>query len=184
MTSRENIIITTITTTKMKSMKKQGRSMLMFVSLLRAKAVPHPRRCRNRESNAFSRHDIHRVLRCPRDQPGKLLPAVLATPSYGDGGSFTTSIACSMHIAALPAICAETLLNASSWPKWNRFVPKVDIDDLSETAAAQLPSALVHQADRSTDFPSRVETRLIMEAPQAGLHTETAVGQDLRYRVR
>jgi hypothetical protein len=60
--------------------------------------------------------------RIPAHQP----PIPVPTPTHGPGGSFT--VACGTRIAATPATCLAVILDAASYPRWNRFCRSCNID--------------------------------------------------------
>ncbi|ORY55286.1 uncharacterized protein BCR38DRAFT_452645 [Pseudomassariella vexata] len=70
----------------------------------------------------------------------------VATPTYGAGGS--ASIICSTHIAAPPATVAGIILDTTTYPSWNKWIPKVAIDSPapSPASSSDLPSSLAHLA--------------------------------------
>lgn len=48
------------------------------------------------------------------------------TPTHGSGGTFTVS--CQTRIAAPPAACLAVVLDAASYPRWNRFCRACIVD--------------------------------------------------------
>ncbi|EGO53009.1 hypothetical protein NEUTE1DRAFT_16893, partial [Neurospora tetrasperma FGSC 2508] len=50
------------------------------------------------------------------------------TPTHGQPGAGSFTIACSTHIKATPRTCLEVLLKASEYPTWNRYCRKCIID--------------------------------------------------------
>lgn len=50
------------------------------------------------------------------------------TPTHGQPGPGTFTIACSAHIKAAPRTCLEVLLKASEYPAWNRYCRECIID--------------------------------------------------------
>ncbi|EAA36189.2 hypothetical protein GE21DRAFT_842 [Neurospora crassa] len=50
------------------------------------------------------------------------------TPTHGQPGAGSFTIACSAHIKATPPTCLEVLLKASEYPTWNRYCRKCIID--------------------------------------------------------
>ncbi|KAL0469061.1 hypothetical protein QR685DRAFT_529633 [Neurospora intermedia] len=57
---------------------------------------------------------------------GSLRP--FPTPTHGQPGASSFTIACSAHIKATPRTCLEVLLKASEYPIWNRYCRKCIID--------------------------------------------------------
>ncbi|KAH6656544.1 hypothetical protein BKA67DRAFT_552289 [Truncatella angustata] len=68
--------------------------------------------------------------------------AAIPTPTLGEGGS--ASVAFSTTIAASPTRCLEILLDPSTYPTWNRWIPRVDVVSASTASEAAVPELLAH----------------------------------------
>ncbi|KAJ4413477.1 hypothetical protein N0V85_003554 [Neurospora sp. IMI 360204] len=67
------------------------------------------------------------------------------TPTHGQPGAGSFTIACSARIKAAPRTCLEVLLKASEYPSWNRYCRKCTIDaqpdgDHHSSGASSAPS--------------------------------------------
>ncbi|EMR69409.1 putative polyketide cyclase dehydrase protein [Eutypa lata UCREL1] len=80
----------------------------------------------------------------PNQEP-KYTDSVLPTPTYGPGGWMT--VACSTAIAAPPATCLAIMLDPSTYPSWNRWIPRATMEvskkSSSPTATATTPASLL-----------------------------------------
>ncbi|ETS77653.1 hypothetical protein PFICI_09715 [Pestalotiopsis fici W106-1] len=71
--------------------------------------------------------------------------AAIPTPTLGTGGS--GSVVFSTAIAATPARCLEIVLNPTTYPSWNKWVPRVVVTSASPTSAPSvLPESLAQLA--------------------------------------
>ncbi|KAI0007050.1 hypothetical protein F4779DRAFT_593990 [Xylariaceae sp. FL0662B] len=80
----------------------------------------------------------------PRNQEPRWVSPI-PTPSYGAGGS--TSIICSTSIAASPSMCLEIMLDTTTYPSWNRWIPRVLISTPNNSAPS-MPATLAHLASK------------------------------------
>ncbi|KAI1852035.1 hypothetical protein JX265_008160 [Neoarthrinium moseri] len=79
----------------------------------------------------------------PNQPPSFVAP--ISTPAYGDGG--WASIVFSTTIAASPVACLEIMLDPTTYPVWNKWVPRVTIDRAASTpVSGVLPPPLSHIA--------------------------------------
>ncbi|KAK3354197.1 hypothetical protein B0H65DRAFT_553929 [Neurospora tetraspora] len=62
------------------------------------------------------------------------------TPTHGQPGAGSFTIACSTHIKAAPRTCLEVLLKASEYPSWNRYCRKCIIDAQPDGDHQALPN--------------------------------------------
>lgn len=58
------------------------------------------------------------------------------TPTHGQPGAGSFTIACSAHIKASPRTCLEVLLKAAEYPSWNRYCRKCIIDEQPDEGGA------------------------------------------------
>ncbi|KAK3939458.1 hypothetical protein QBC46DRAFT_387983 [Diplogelasinospora grovesii] len=87
------------------------------------------------------------------ETPATLAVRPIATPTHGQGGTFT--VTCSAHIAAAPHTCLEIVLKAAEDPVWNRFCRKCSIDaqpEQSKKADAGTAAARPFQPDRGPEY--------------------------------
>jgi hypothetical protein len=90
----------------------------------------------------------------PANQTPKFVPPI-PTPSYGGGGSATVVL--SSAIAASPATCVEVVLDPTTYPAWNRWIPRVVVDSAPPVASSDMPPALVHLASRQGNLLPRTQ---------------------------
>lgn len=65
----------------------------------------------------------------------------IPTPSYGPGGSSTAIF--STVIAAPPAACLAVVLDPSTYPSWNRWIPRAVVEKAAPASALdEVPAAL------------------------------------------
>ncbi|KAI1339356.1 hypothetical protein F5Y15DRAFT_384075 [Xylariaceae sp. FL0016] len=82
------------------------------------------------------------MLNVPPNQDPKWTSEIIPQPTQGAGG--TASISYSAHIAASPVTCMEVMLDASTFPTWNKWIPKVNMMAPAENPAASTPASLAH----------------------------------------
>ncbi|KAK9802156.1 putative Coenzyme Q-binding protein COQ10 START domain-containing protein [Seiridium cardinale] len=78
----------------------------------------------------------------PNQAPAFVAP--IPTPTLGAGGS--GSIVFSTTIAASPTRCLEIMLDPSTYPTWNKWVPRVTVTSASPASGPSIPSSLAHVA--------------------------------------
>jgi hypothetical protein len=108
----------------------------------------------------------------------------LAQPTLGDSG--VASIIYSTHIAAPPLQCLQLVLDGSNYHKWNKFVPRVVMQQHFTSDTATLPSSLSHlafQADQllpGTEFCFEVHMDLENESSRL-THLVGSVLQEIEH---
>ncbi|RYP09471.1 hypothetical protein DL765_008421 [Monosporascus sp. GIB2] len=85
----------------------------------------------------------------PPNQEPKWAGSPLASPTHGPGGKAT--LICSATIAAPPATCFETTLDAGAYPSWNKFVPRVTVQSAPPSLPESTPPAVAHLLKESPD---------------------------------
>lgn len=99
----------------------------------------------------------------PLGQQCRVLDEPLPTPSFGQGGGWTLAV--SNSIAASPDVVLAAVLDPSTYPEWNRFIPKIDITS-QEPLPAEAASAL--PASARDDAHVRAGTRMTFTIYMAG----------------
>ncbi|MBH1945588.1 hypothetical protein I5L01_15315, partial [Erythrobacter sp. YJ-T3-07] len=72
--------------------------------------------------------------------------AAIPTPTLGEGGS--ASVVFLTFIAASPTKCLEILLDPSTYPKWNKWIPRVDVISAAPALSSTIPASVAHIAGK------------------------------------
>ncbi|KAH7626532.1 hypothetical protein B0T09DRAFT_368534 [Sordaria sp. MPI-SDFR-AT-0083] len=73
------------------------------------------------------------------------------TPTHGQPGANSFTIACSAHIKASPRACLEVLLKASEYPSWNRYCRKCIIDAQPDDGAQPKDKKAKSKSEKDKD---------------------------------
>ncbi|KAA8635728.1 hypothetical protein SMACR_04310 [Sordaria macrospora] len=73
------------------------------------------------------------------------------TPTHGQLGANSFTIACSAHIKASPRACLEVLLKASEYPSWNRYCRKCIIDAQPDDGAQPKDKKAKSKSEKDKD---------------------------------
>ncbi|ELR01769.1 hypothetical protein VC83_01000 [Pseudogymnoascus destructans] len=63
----------------------------------------------------------------PEGKTSALVRAPVPTPTFPDESTLSFTVHARIHIAAPPIIVLRALLDTGSWPRWNSFIPAVQI---------------------------------------------------------
>ncbi|KAK3396444.1 hypothetical protein B0T20DRAFT_417777 [Sordaria brevicollis] len=94
------------------------------------------------------------------------------TPTHGQPGSGTFTIACSAHIKASPRTCLEVLLKAAEYPAWNRYCRKCIID--GQPSGDQQPKKAKKEKKKKESKPKAGKPREPVDIPVAVPDPESA----------
>ncbi|KAK7914474.1 hypothetical protein PG985_012177 [Apiospora marii] len=88
----------------------------------------------------------------PLGQAPTFAAETIPTPTYGPGGSSTAIL--STAIAAPPAACLAVVLDPSTYPSWNKWIPRAVVETPAPASALdEVPAALAPHLAAAADGP-------------------------------
>lgn len=90
----------------------------------------------------------------PLGQAPTFAAETIPTPKYGPGGSSTAIF--STAIAAPPAACLMVVLDTSTYPSWNKWIPRAVVETPAPASALdEVPAALAPHLNAAADDKTR-----------------------------